>query len=166
VDDAATVAVSADGVMNELSEAVQLGQSGERLAARERFAELWERVGPDGDALHRCAIAHSMADVQDDVHEELRWDLEALDAATAITDERAAAAGTTVAGFYPSLHLNLASCYRRLGDVKRAGEHVVLARQWVDALPNDGYGEMVRGELARLERAIPPAAPLAREAAL
>ena len=146
-----------DAVMSELSEAVALGHNGQPVAARERLAALWERVGPAGDALHRCAIAHSMADVQDDVHKELRWDLEALDAARAITDERAAAAGTTVAGFYPSLHLNLASCYRRLGDVKRAGEQVVLARQCVDVLPNDGYGEMVRGELARLERAILPA---------
>jgi len=62
-----------------------------------------------------------------------------------------------VAGFYPSLHLNLASCYRRLGEVEQAREQVVLARQCVDVLPNDGYGEMVRGELARLERAILPA---------
>jgi len=152
--------------MSELSEAVQLGGRGERLEARERLAELWERVGPKGDALHRCAIAHSMADVQDDVHEELRWDLAALEAAAAITDERAAAAGTTVAAFYPSLHLNLASCYRRLGKVDQAREQLAMARQCVDVLPSDGYGELVRGELARLERAIPPVARLARKAAL
>ena len=153
-------------VMSELSEAVQLGGLGKRLEARERFAALWERVGPEGDALHRCAIAHSVADVQDDVHEELRWDLAAVEAAAAITDERAAAAGTTVAAFYPSLYLNLASCYRRLGKVEQAREQLVLARQCVDVLPNDAYGDMVRAELVRLERAIPTVVPLAREAAL
>jgi hypothetical protein len=148
---------TADPVMSDLSEAVKLGQRGERLAARERFAALWERVGPEGDAFHRCAIAHSMADVQDDVREELRWDLVAFDAAGRITDERAAASGTTVAGFYPSLRLNLAGCYRRLGDVEHAREQLMLARQCVDVLPNDAYGDLVRGELARLERAISPA---------
>jgi len=46
-----------------------------------------------------------LADVQDDVHKELVWDLRALEAADLITDERAGLAGSTspVAGFFPSL---------------------------------------------------------------
>ena len=42
-----------------------------------------------------------MADVQDDLREELAWDLRALAAADLITDERAARAGLTrpVSGF-------------------------------------------------------------------
>ncbi|MGH2632327.1 MAG: hypothetical protein ACRDG3_02850 [Tepidiformaceae bacterium] len=145
--------------MSDLGEAAELGRRGERAAARERFRALWERVGPDGDALHRCAIAHSMADVQDDIHDELRWDLEALAVAEQITDEQATAAGAglTVAGFYPSLHLNLASCYRRLGDPDRAREHLLLGREAAGALPEDAYGDMVRSEIGRLERALLPA---------
>jgi len=34
-----------------------------------------------------------MADVQDDVREELQWDLRALEAADGLADERAALAG-------------------------------------------------------------------------
>lgn len=71
-----------------------------------------------------------MADVQEDVHGELAWDLQALEAADLVTDERAAQAGVTgsVAGFYPSLHLNLGECYRKLGDFDRTREHLQQGR--------------------------------------
>ena len=67
-----------------------------------------------------------MADVQDDVAEELRWDERALAAADGLTDERVAAGGVPagVAGFYPSLHLNIAECHRRLGNPTQAREHL------------------------------------------
>jgi len=59
--------------------------------------------GESGDPFHRCALAHAMADVQDDVHEELLWDLRRLAAADLLTDERAARGGVAgpVAGFCP-----------------------------------------------------------------
>ncbi|MDT4925976.1 MAG: hypothetical protein QOG01_3689 [Pseudonocardiales bacterium] len=93
-----------------------------------------------------------MADVQDDVHEELLWDLRVLEAADLITDERVAQAGVTspVAGFYPSLHLNLGECYRKLGEVDRAREHLNLGRDSVTALGDHDYGLMIKGGLDRL----------------
>ena len=61
-----------DATMNRIGEGVALGQRGERDAARELFAQVWsDIVGDDGNSLHRTALAHSMADVQDDVREEL-----------------------------------------------------------------------------------------------
>ena len=74
------------------------------FSTRETFAEIWDDIGGEhGDPLHVCVLAHSMADVQDDVHAELLWALRALDAADGITDERAAGAGvrSSVAAFYP-----------------------------------------------------------------
>ena len=35
----------------------------------------------------------------------------------------------SVAGLYPSLHLNLAGCYRKLGDRDLAREHLRQARE-------------------------------------
>lgn len=62
--------------MTEIGRGMELSQRGERAAARRVFADVWEQVGgEDGDPLHRCALAHAMADVQDDVHDELTWDL-------------------------------------------------------------------------------------------
>ena len=93
-----------DVTMVRIGEAVELGRRGEREAARKLFSEVWREIGVTGDPLHRCALAHWMADVQDEVEEELLWDLRALEAADLVTDERARRAGVagSVSGFYPS----------------------------------------------------------------
>lgn len=141
-----------DAIMTRIGKGIELGQRGELDAARSLFAEVWEEIGPDGDAFHRCALAHSMADVQDDVHEELVWDLRALQAADSVTDERARQAGVggQVSGFYPSLHLNLGEDYRKLGELDRARDHLEQGRAAVGALGDDGYGRMIKNGLDRL----------------
>lgn len=142
-----------DATMTRIGQGIELSQRGDRDAARYLFEEVWNDVGGEsGDPLHRCALAHSMADVQDDPREELAWDLRALAAAGLITDERAAEAGVTspVRGFYPSLHLNLGECYRKLGDLDSAHEHLQRGRAAVDALGNDGYGQMIKRGLDSL----------------
>lgn len=142
-----------DAVLTRIGEGIALRERGERAAARDLFVQVWSAIGGEsGDPFHRCALAHSMADVQDDVHEELLWDLKALAAADVLTDERAARGGVAgpVAGFYPSLHLNLGECYRKLGDLNRAREHLDRGRASVEALGNEGYGQMIIGGLDRL----------------
>ena len=141
-----------DAVMTRVGEGIALCQRGDREAARQLLTELWDQVGADGDPFHRCAIAHWLADVQDDEREELVWDLRALAAAELITSERARQAGLTtpVRALFPSLHLNLGDVYRRLGDVRRAGEHLQRGEADASALAEDGYGEMIRGGLRRL----------------
>ena len=69
-----------------------------------------------------------------------------------MSDERAAQAGvmSPVAGFYPSLHLNLGECYLKLGDLNRAREQLDRGQAVVGALGDDGYGQMIRGGLDRL----------------
>jgi hypothetical protein len=55
-----------------------------------------------------------------------------------------------VAAMYPSLHLNLADCHRRLGDLDRARDHLAQGQAAAGALPDDGYGQLIRGGLDRL----------------
>ncbi|MCE0766956.1 hypothetical protein LWC35_29215 [Pseudonocardia kujensis] len=150
-----------DPVMAEIAQVVELGQAGGAAEARKRFALLWERLGPRGDPLHRCALAHHAADVQEDLGEELRWDLRALAAADELTDDRAQQhhASLAVAGFYPSLHLNLADVHRRLGDPARAREHLDRAEEAVGALGDDGYGRMIRQGIARCAARLAPGGP-------
>ena len=140
-----------DPVMARIVEVVGLAQAGHVDAARPRFAELWDEIGPEGDPLHRCALAHYAADVQPDVEAELLWDLRALAAADEVTDERVQRhhGSLSVAAFHPSLHLNLADAYRRLGDREKAREHIGRARDAVGALGDDGYGRMIREGIAR-----------------
>jgi len=136
-----------DPTIARIGEGVELHhQRGQREAARDLFTRIWDDIGGgDGDPLHVCVLAHAMADVQDEVHDELAWDLRALAAADLITDERVAQAGVTlsVAGLYPSLHVNVGDCYRKLGDFDRAREHLQLARDTIGALGDDEYGQLI-----------------------
>ncbi|MEU8175150.1 hypothetical protein AB0C14_19905 [Microbispora hainanensis] len=146
--------MTTDQTLTRIGQAVELHHhQGQRDAARDLFAQIWDDIGGEqGDPLHVCVLAHSMADVQDDVHEELMWDLRALAAADRVTDEEVAQAGVAlpVAGLYPSLHLNLSECYRKLGDLDRAREHLRQARDGIGALGDDEYGRLIKGGLERV----------------
>ncbi|MFC7550007.1 hypothetical protein [Plantactinospora sp. GCM10030261] len=142
-----------DPTLLRIGEAVQLSHRGERETARLQFAQIWAEIGGDqGDPLQRCTLAHAMADVQDDPRQELLWDQRALAAADLITDERVAQAGVplSVAGLYPSLHLNLSECYRKLGDIDRARDHLQQARATIGALGDDAYGTLIRDGLEQV----------------
>ncbi|OLT17670.1 hypothetical protein BJF78_12595 [Pseudonocardia sp. CNS-139] len=135
-----------DEVLAEIAQAQQLALQGDRAAAEQAFFELWEQIGPDGDPLHRTSVAHYMADVQESAQDELEWDLRALAAAdVAAADELAA---DDVRGLYASLHVNLAADYDRLGRPAEARRHLGLAELAEADLPPDGYGDLVRSEIA------------------
>lgn len=145
-----------DATLARINEGVQLHhQQGQRVAARDLFGQLWDEIGGErGDPLHVCVLAHAMADVQDDVHQELVWDQRALASADLLTDARVAEAGVTlpVAGLYPSLHLNLAECYRKLGELGRAREHLQRAEAGIGAVGDGEYGQLIKDGLDRLAR--------------
>lgn len=138
--------------MVRISEASELGQTVDPERGRADLEAIWEELGPLGDPLHRCATAHALADLQEEVRDELAWDLRALEAAEGITDERAIEAGVggSVLGFQPSLHLNIADAYRRLGEPWDAQDHLQLGLAAVDELGDDAYGTMIREGLDRL----------------
>ncbi|MEU5906700.1 hypothetical protein [Micromonospora sp. NPDC047527] len=145
-----------DPTMTRIIEAVQLGQSGTPTRARELLTALWDEIGPTGDALHRCTLAHYLADLQDTAEAELVWDERALAAVADLTDERARQHDDAlrVRGFLPSLHLNLADVHRRLGHTGPAHEHLATARQLTDALPDDPYGDMIRAGIRGVSDAL------------
>lgn len=145
-----------DEVMTQVGQGIELSQSGYRPVARSLFADLWEKVGTEGDPFHRCAIAHLMADVQDELSEELKWDLLALQTAEQLTDSRAQEGDFTgpVQGLYPSLHLNLADDYLRLEEFEAAQRHVIAGRNALSFLPDEGYESMIREGLDRVDNAI------------
>lgn len=142
-----------DTMMTRIGQAVMLHHGGDREEAQGRFLGLWSEIGEDGDPLHRCTLAHYMADTQEDPSDELAWDLRALSAADELTDERLHEHHDSIAvrGFYPSLHLNLAADYAKLGRPEAARNHIRRARGVVGALGDDGYGDGVRAAIGRLE---------------
>lgn len=141
-----------DPIMTRIGQIVMLLHGGDREEARTRFGALWEEVGERGDPLHRCTLAHYMADTQDDPEDELAWDLRALRAADALTARDPGPGGSgRVRGFYPSLHLNLAASYTRVDEARLARSHLALARKACDALGDDAYGDGVRAAVGRME---------------
>jgi hypothetical protein len=145
-----------DPVMAAITASVGAGHSGDAAGARARLLSLWDAIGVAGDPLHRCTLAHYLADLYGDPAEALTWDIRALDAADALTDDRVKRhhGSLRVDGFYPSLHLNLADNYRRLGAFDAAGRHLEAARAHAPSLPGGGYGDQVRAAITGVAAAV------------
>ncbi len=167
-------ALSEDGVLTRIGQAIMLHRAGDREEARNRLSALWHEIGPQGDAFHRCALAHYMADTQDDPQDELDWDLRALEAAEGFVTERredtvpaagepgmAAVPGegpgtryhplVALSAFFPSLHLNIAADYAALDRPADARAQLLRARASVNALADGEYRQGLRDAIARLE---------------
>src|SRR5262249_43404682 len=74
--------------------------------------------------------------------ERLRWHLASLARAQRVDGER-------VAGFYPSLLVNLGSVYRQLGRRDEALAAYRRARQDAHILKDEAYGDGIRADIAR-----------------
>ncbi|WP_227979616.1 hypothetical protein [Nocardia spumae] len=159
--------ITPDPTMAAIGAAVERGRHGDIDRARSELAELWTRIGPAGDPLHRCTLAHYLADLHPDPAQALVWDCRALDAADALTDDRVRRhhESLRIAGFYPSLHLNLADNYRLLGSFEPAAAHIDAARRHIGALPDDGYGRLVRRAIDEVDEMITQRSAQRRESA-
>jgi hypothetical protein len=144
--------VSDDQVMQEISRAIEMLHAGERDQARRDFEAIWLRIKDNAQPLHECTLAHFMADAQDDVADELVWNLRALNAAERATEAEAKVyhESLSISGFLPSLHLNLGDDYLRLGNLEACRQHVDAAIACSSALPDTPYAAMIRGGIARL----------------
>ncbi|WP_406010187.1 hypothetical protein OG440_31850 [Streptomyces sp. NBC_00637] len=138
-----------DALLTRIGQVVMLHHGGDREEARRRLLDLWTELGEDGAPLHRCTLAHYLADTHDDPSDELAWDLRAL---TAAEEERHGS--VEVRALYPSLHLNLAADYVKLGRAEAARTHVRRARTAAVALRDDSYGDGVRAAISRMERSL------------
>lgn len=131
--------------MEEIRTAMRRFHQGDRDESRQRLMAMWEELGSGGETFHRCAIAHYLADMQTDPEEELTWDKRALELAE--SDPEAPGIGA----FLPSLHANLADCYRRMRDFTNARYHVDQGMETSGVLGYDSYGQNVRASLVRID---------------
>ncbi|MGQ0680419.1 MAG: hypothetical protein ACT4OM_12320 [Actinomycetota bacterium] len=143
-----------DPTLNRIKDAMRLFHRAERQEARSRLLTLWDELGEESDEFHRCVLAHYMADTQDDPLEELAWDRRALEVAETVSRDRQDPTASAVRAFFPSLHLNLADGYRRMGDFDQARRHVEQGIQDSGVLSFDAYGQNVRAGLNRVEAQI------------
>ena len=131
--------------------AVQVALSGDRSEGRGLLEACWASTG-SGDHAIQCVLAHYLADVQDDLEDEIRWDESAVRDHQLVGDDDLAAVGiVSAAGLAPSLHLNLGDGYFRRGDSSAARRELEAGLASVGALGDDGYSAMIRGGLSGLE---------------
>ncbi|MCR8572815.1 hypothetical protein [Streptomyces sp. Isolate_219] len=117
---------------------MQAEAEGRAGAARALFQQAWDSAADDYEA---CIAAHYLARHQNSPEETLRWNQECLDRADRVGDER-------VAGFYPSLHLNMGHACRQLGRPALAHTHFVRAAERVEQAVEGQYGDWNRFAIA------------------
>lgn len=120
-------------------EGMQAEAAGRWAEARSLFEQAWAARTNDYEA---AIAAHYVARQQPTPEEALRWNEIALDAARAVKDGSAD-------GFYASLYLNVGKSHEDLGALGEARRYYVLAAKAAEGLPDDPYGQVVRGGIAR-----------------
>jgi tetratricopeptide (TPR) repeat protein len=126
-------------VVRLCAEGMQLEKAGRREQAALIFARAWQQSTDD---FEKCIAAHYVARVQSTPAENLRWNLESLEHADALDDER-------VLGFYPSLYLNIGWAHEDLGDRDEARKYYELAASRLEYVPEGSYRETVRDGIER-----------------
>ncbi len=133
-----------------IREGISLREQGRSPEAKTLMEPLVGEVESGDDAYAKVFLAHSLADVQDNPEDELAWDLRALAFMGELTDQQALDRGNPGGknALLPSLHLNLAVDYQRLGDDVNARRHFELGQAHLSALSDDEYGDSLRSAFA------------------
>ena len=131
-------------VVRLCAEGMEAERSGRYDDARALFTQAWEGRRNDYEG---CIAAHYLARHQPDVSSELRWNLAALSLA-------AAAPAGEVGGFLASLHLNVASSYKKLGAVAESRAHIALAETALGTLADGAYKDVVRRGIGNVARSL------------
>jgi hypothetical protein len=144
--------MTTDPIMADIMAAIAVLQGGDRAGGKAKLEAIWSRIEHDPQPFHECTLAHYLADAQDNIADELAWDLRALAAGQRCSDAdvQANGGGHEIAAFMPSMHASLADDYLRLGDLTLSREHIAEARRFIDHLPDDGYGQLLRHGIERI----------------
>jgi hypothetical protein len=125
---------STNKIIQYCSEGMNLEGEGKPEEARKIFLLAWEEATND---FEKCTAAHYVARYQNSAQEKLSWDKMALQLALKIDSDE-------MKIYLPSLYLNLAKGYEDCHAVDNARINYVLANQYAQLLPDDGYGNMIR----------------------
>jgi hypothetical protein len=137
---------------DDILAAVGVALGGDSVRGRHDLRVCWAGT-TDADHAQRCVLAHYLADLEGDLAAEVEWDEQALAAFSYVRATDLAPVGiSAAAGMAPSLHLNLGDGYLRQGRTALAREQLTAGIAALDALPDDGYGAMIRGGLIGLHQ--------------
>ena len=118
---------------------MDLEGQGKPEEASKLFLKGWNEATNDFD---KFTAAHYVARHQKSVADKLKWDETALQLALKIKD-------SAVKEVFPSLYLNIAKCYEDLNDFSNAKQNYQLALSFSNWLPDNGYGNMIKGGIMK-----------------
>jgi rifampin ADP-ribosylating transferase len=124
-----------NNVIKLCAQGMEMEGKGKLEEASKLFMQAWDEATND---FEKFTSAHYVARHQKNINDKLKWDKTALELALKINND-------TVKGTFPSLYLNIAKCYEDLKDLKNAKENYDLALSFADLLPDNGYGNMIKG---------------------
>jgi tetratricopeptide (TPR) repeat protein len=130
------------------AQGMEAESSGDLTKAKACFERAWDQAS---DSWERCVAAHYLARHQTTPEATLQWNEECLRQADAVGDD-------SVAGFYPSLCLNIGYSHEVLGNRQQALDAYRGAERLLDSLPAGPYADMVKDGvtrgLARMDRSV------------
>jgi tetratricopeptide (TPR) repeat protein len=122
-------------VVKLCAQGMELEGQGRKMEALKLFQQAWDEASND---FEKFTSAHYVARHQENIQNKLKWDEIALNLALKINDEN-------VKGILPSLYLNIGKCHEDLNDLQNAKINYELALSFCNLLPEDGYGNMIKG---------------------
>ena len=132
-----------NNVIKLCAQGMDMESKGLAEEANKFFLQAWNEATND---FEKFTAAHYVARHQKSVADKLKWDEIALHLALKINDK-------TIEESYPSLYLNIARCYEDLNDYDNARKNYQLALSFMNLLPDNGYGNMIKGGVTKgLER--------------
>ncbi len=136
---------------DDIVAAVGVALGGDPPQGRHDLRACWDGTAPT-DQAQRCVLAHYLADLEDNLAAEVAWDERALAAFAHVQDADLTPVGIpAAASLAPSLHLNLGDGYLRQGRTAPARDQLAAGLAALRALPDDGYGAMIRRGLTGLQ---------------
>jgi tetratricopeptide (TPR) repeat protein len=128
-----------NNVVKLCTQGMALEGQGKPEEASKLFIRAWDEAAND---FEKFTAAHYVARHQKSVADKLKWDETALQLALKINDK-------SVKESLPSLHLNIAKCYEDLNDFENAKANYQLALSFTNVLPDNGYGNMIKGGIMK-----------------
>ena len=133
-----------NNVVKLCAQGMALEGQGKPEEASKLFVNAWNDATTN---FEKFISAHYVARHQKSVADKLKWDETALQLALKIDDN-------SVKESFPSLYLNIAKCHEDLNDLDNAKINYQLALSLINLLPDNGYGNMIKGGITKgIERA-------------
>jgi hypothetical protein len=121
------------------AQGMEAESTGDLVRGKACFGQAWDQASDDWE---KCVAAHYLARHQSTPEATLQWNEECLRYADSVGDD-------SVAGFYPSLYLNIGYSHEVLGNKQQTIDAYRSAERLLDSLPAGPYADMVNDGVTR-----------------